>query len=170
MSRRPMIRRLSLGVAAAASVMALLSGCSAISGLLGGETRDESGEIVEGGNTDVFTLAEGDCIDDESTDEGATEVSDVPTVPCDDPHTWEVFANVTMTGDEYPGDVEVTDYADENCLAEFEGFVGVAYDDSAHEYNYYTPTSDGWDMGDRTINCLVGGVEQTTGSLRGSGE
>jgi hypothetical protein len=168
MSRRPMIARLALGAATAASLVALLTGCSAISGLLGGETRDESGTIVEGGDTDVFTLAEGDCIDDESTAEG--EISDVPTVPCDDPHTWEVYKNVTMTDDEYPGQSGAEDIADEQCHAAFEAFVGVAYEDSAHEYNYYLPTSDSWAMGDRTINCLVGGVEQTTGSLQDAGE
>lgn len=168
MSRRPMIRRLALSAAAAASLVALLTGCSAISSLLGGETRDESGEIVEGGDTDVFTLKEGDCIDDESTTE--SEISDVPTVPCIDPHTWEVYKNVTMTGDDFPGSDAVEDYADEQCLAEFEAFVGVTYEDSVHEFTYYTPTSEGWDMGDRTINCLVGGVEQTTGSLAGARE
>lgn len=168
MSRRSVIRRLALGAAAATSVVVLLSGCSAISGLLGGETRDESGAIVEGGDTDVFTLAEGDCIDDEATTEG--EVSEVPTVPCSDPHTWEVYKNVTVTEDEYPGDSGIQDIAEQECMAEFDAFVGVAYEDSVHEFNYYTPVSEGWDMGDRTINCLIGGVEQTTGSLEGAAE
>jgi hypothetical protein len=152
----------------------LLSGCSAIQDLLPGETRDaQSGEIVEGGDTDVFTLREGDCIDDTVTTEveaEGEEISDVPTVPCSDPHTWEVMKNLTMTDDEFPGDAVVADYADENCLAEFEDFIGVAYDDSAHDFNYFVPTSEGWAMGDRTINCLVGGTEQTTGSLRDAGE
>ncbi|WP_166404600.1 septum formation family protein [Labedella endophytica] len=168
MSRRSVIRRLALGAAAATSVVALLTGCSAINGLMGGETRDESGEIVEGGDTDIFAIAEGDCISDEATVDG--EVSDVPTVPCDDPHTWEVFKNVTMTDDEYPGLTAAQDFAEGECLAEFEAFAGIAYEESVHELNYYTPTEESWAMDDRTINCLIGGVQETTGTLRGAGE
>lgn len=169
---------MALGAATAVSIAALLSGCSVIQDLLPGETRDtETGEIVEGGNTDVFTLKEGDCIDDEASaeapaegeDEGE-EVYNVPTVPCSEPHTWEVMKNLTMADDEFPGETQTAAYADEQCLAEFEGFIGVAYDDSVHDFTYYTPTAAGWATGDRTINCLIGGVEQTTGSLRDAGE
>lgn len=166
-----------MGAVTAGFLVALLTGCSVIQDLLPGETRDsETGEIVEGGNTDVFTLKEGDCIDDEASAEASTasedpeEVYNVPTVPCSDPHTWEVMKNLTMADEEFPGDTETAAYADEQCLAEFEGFIGVAYDDSIHDFTYYTPTAAGWASGDRTINCLIGGVEQTTGTLRDAGE
>lgn len=173
-SPRGTIRRAVLGAATAATLVAALTGCSIIQDLLSGETRDsETGEIVEGGNTDVFTLAVGDCIDDEAPAEGeedGEEISNVPTVPCSEPHTWEVMENLTMTDDEYPGQSATTAYADEQCLAVFEEFIGIAYDDSIHDFNYYTPTAAGWAGGDRTINCLIGGVEQTTGTLQGAAE
>ncbi|RWZ46257.1 hypothetical protein ELQ90_15935 [Labedella phragmitis] len=148
-----------------------------IQDLLPGETRDpETGEIVEGGSTDVLTLEEGDCIDDEASaeapaegEEDMEEIYDVPTVPCSDPHTWEVMTNLVMTDDDFSGDAETAAYADEQCLTEFEGFIGVAHDDSMHDFTYYVPTAASWAAGDRTINCLIGGVEQTTGSLRDAG-
>lgn len=48
--------------------------------------------------------------------------------------------------------------------------VGIAYEDSQYDFTYDTPTAGGWEMGDRTIDCLIGGSEPVTGTLRGAGE
>lgn len=68
-----------------------LTGCSALGNILSGETvtRDESSqEVTEGGTADVFSLRVGDCFDDEDTT--SEEVSQVPAVPCSDPHDNEI--------------------------------------------------------------------------------
>lgn len=164
-------RRTALALAAGAALALGLTGCSGVNGLMGGETRDEeSGEITEGGTTDVFQLRVGDCLNDELS-ETATEVTDVPTVPCTDPHDYEVFQNITMAdADEYPGEDATVQQADDECSAAFEGFVGVSYEESQYDFSYYYPTQQSWDGGDRVINCLIIDPNgQSTGSLSGAG-
>ena len=172
-------RRIGGGAAVGSIAIAMiigLSGCSAIQSLLpDSETRDEeTGEITEGGTTDVFTLSVGDCLNDESlaSVEGdeSTEVTEVPTVPCDEPHDFEVYQNFTVPeAAEYPGEEAVTASADAQCLPEFETFVGVAYEDSVLTASYYYPTEASWADGDRTINCLIiDEAGKTTGSLAGA--
>lgn len=171
--RRAIVR--ATVITGAATLAISLSGCGALQSLLpsDAETRDaESGEITEGGTTDVFTLAVGDCLDDqslaESTDE-AVEVTSVPTVPCADPHDYEVFTNVVVPeADSYPGEDVVTAQAETDCAAAFPGFVGLDYESSIYGYSYYYPTSGSWSEGDRTINCLIGDpAGKTSGSLAG---
>jgi hypothetical protein len=146
-----------------------VSGCSVVDNITPkpAETRDsQTGEIVGGGTTDVFTLAVGDCLNDESSSE---EVFEVPTVPCSEPHLYEVYGEVILAGDEWPGDETVMQQADDGCYAQFEQFVGIAYEESVLEFNYYTPTQGSWDdAGDRLVTCLIFDAGETTGSLAGT--
>ncbi|TDX81096.1 putative regulator of septum formation [Rathayibacter sp. PhB151] len=163
-------RRSALVLAAAAALALGLTGCSGINSMMGGETRDDtSGEIVDGGTTDVFQLRVGDCLNDELS-ETATEVTDVPTVPCSDAHSYEVFQNITMAeADEYPGETATTEQADSECQAAFEGFVGLSYEESQYDFSYYYPTQESWDGGDRVINCLITDpAGPSTGTLSGA--
>lgn len=169
-----MIRFTSRAVKVAASVAVLgaalaLSGCSALTDVLtpSSEERDDTGTIVEGGDTDVFTLAIGDCL----TDDGGDQVSEVPTVPCDQPHAYEVYAEVTMDAGAFPGDDAVTAKAEEYCTGAFAGFVGMSFDDSALYSSYYTPTEDTWtSLDDRLITCIIYDPANSaiTGSLAGA--
>jgi hypothetical protein len=179
----PVIRIRRILPAAAAAVLAAtaLGGCSPqqVADLLHrAETRDATGEITEGGATDVFTLREGDCLDDASMlahaqgDESATgPVTEVRTLPCTEPHDFEVYRNVTLSGgDDYPGADPVYEEADALCGDAFEEYVEAAYDDSIYDYVEYTPTADGWATGDRVANCLIGDpAGKTVGSLAGIG-
>ena len=161
-------RLLPLALAALAAALTL-SGCSVVEGILPkpAETRDaQSGEIVGGGTTDVFTLSVGDCLNDESSSD---EVTEVPTVPCSEPHQYEVYGEVTLTGDEWPGEEAVTQQADDGCYAQFQAFVGIVYEDSSLEFNYYTPTKGSWEeMDDRLVTCVIFDTAATTGSLAGA--
>ncbi|MFT2711755.1 septum formation family protein [Clavibacter sp. Sh2126] len=168
---------------AAVLVAAALSGCSPqqIADLLPHDApRDEQGAITASGSTDVFDLRQGDCIEDQSlvdslsseSGNGASqEVHDVRTVPCSDPHDFEAYRDVTLTGgSDYPGADPVDAQADEACGKGFDSFIGFDYQDSAYEYTYYQPTAEGWMTGDRTVTCLVGDpAGKTTGSLKGIG-
>jgi hypothetical protein len=81
-------------VAAVFSVGALtLSGCSAISDLFPEEAaRDaDTQEISEAGEADVFSLAIGDCFNDQE----AEEISSVPALPCTEPHDYEAYTPST---------------------------------------------------------------------------
>jgi len=160
-----------LGIAAIATTAAvvILTGCSVVDDLLGGNSavRDpENTEITEGGDLDVFTLKIGDCFNDTTS----TTVSELPVVPCADPHDNEIYFEVAMPEGEFPGDDAVTAAADENCLAQFEAFAGIAYDASVLDYSYLTPTDGSWDNnGDRLIQCLIYDPSaQVQGTLRGA--
>lgn len=88
----------SLPVLAALTAAFLLSGCTASVGdLTGGDTavRDEdSGEVTESGQADVFTLSVGDCLDEQTGE----EISDVPLVPCSEPHDGKTTGSLAGAG------------------------------------------------------------------------
>lgn len=149
-------------VATAAALVVGLTGCGAISGLIGGED-------------DVFSLAVGDCFDTDSLTAEPTEVETVPTVDCDELHDYEVYASVMMDDDEFPGEEDTIAQADTECLALFEGFVGTTYEEATTlDVSYLYPTTSSWALGDREILCMVyafdpdGNLEKVSGTLRNS--
>jgi hypothetical protein len=118
-----------------------------------------------GGN--VFTLEVGTCFDD--TDE--TEVSSVPEVDCSEPHDNEVFAVFDYTAsDTFPGSSAMNDAAQDLCVAEFEAYVGLSYQESALDVFPITPTEGSWDSGDREIICALYNLDlsKLTGSMQGA--
>ena len=152
----------------------LLSGCSAVSDILGGGEPvrdDETGEIVEASEADAFALREGDCLNaQEAFGEGATEIETIPTVPCAEPHDGEVYATMRLAGDEFPGLDEAAAEADEFCYAEFPSFVGTSYEDSELDYTLLSPTKASWDlMDDREVACIVVDFDaDVTGTMEGA--
>lgn len=148
-------------VAAAVS----LSGCALISDAINGATTDED---------DVFSLKVGDCVNDYGDEK---EITSVPIVDCAELHDSEIYASTIITDDQYPGASEVQTQADDACYAAFEGFVGLAYDQSTLYYSYLYPTQESWDGGDREILCTIKKYDEdtqeivpVTGSLKGSAE
>jgi hypothetical protein len=175
-------RRITLPTAlAAVLIAAALSGCSPqqVADLIPHDAaRDDQGAVTASGTTDVFDLREGDCIEDQSLvdslsgdDPVSQEVTEVRTVPCSDPHDFEAYADVTLTGgSDYPGSDPVGSQADDLCGKAFDSFVGFDYEDSIYDYTSYTPTADGWTTGDRGVSCLIGDpAGKTVGSLKGIG-
>ncbi|ARJ05628.1 hypothetical protein B5808_10640 [Cnuibacter physcomitrellae] len=129
-------------------------------------TDSTTGEEIEQTQTDVFTLAVGDCMNDVS----GTEVSEVPIVDCADEHDYEVYHDFELTGDEYPGDDAVSTQAEQGCQEAFEAFVGVPYDQSMYGSVPFTPTESSWTQADdRLVSCLIGDPSgKTVGSLKGA--
>ncbi len=92
------------------------------------------------------------------------------TVPCSEPHDFEVYAVPTLTSDDYPGDDAVDAQADDPCGSAFGPFVGFDYQDSIYDYLGYKPTSESWSTGDRVVDCVIGDpAGKTVGSLAGIG-
>ncbi len=152
-------------VTATAAALLLLSACGQ------GETRDEGGEIVTGGDTDVFSLQVGDCFDDESLEQ--TEISSVPTVPCSDPHDNEVYAEYTFPEGDFPGADVVEQTAMDECLAQWESFVGIPYDQMTTTLEVFPiyPLQAGWEgADDRLVTCAIWDKtgEKVTGTLAGA--
>src|SRR5688572_21476657 len=156
----------------AVAVAVPLAGCGIVRDLLPGggapqtERDENSQEIVEEGQADVFALRVGDCINEVSEE----LVSEVPVVPCDQPHDEEVYFDFTLTGDEFPGDDAVQTEADARCAAEFDAFVGLAYDSSTLDFYAFRPSEESWtQLDDRAVSCMIyDPAGQVTGTLAGA--
>ena len=124
----------------------------------------ETQEITEAGQADVFSIKVGDCLNEAS---GET-VTDVPVVPCAEPHDEEAFFEGKLADGDFPGDDAVQAQADEICYGAFTTFAGIAYEDSELDYYPYTPTEIGWnEANDRVVTCMIyDPAAQTTGCLR----
>ena len=141
----------------------LLAGCGADQP----ERDEESGEITEASDSDVFALQVGDCLDSAALGD---VVETVPVIPCAEAHDSEVYAAKDLPAGDYPGEEEVSTLADDYCYSEFEGFVRLSYESSALAYLPMYPLQEGWEqLDDRELLCLVvdldGGV---TGTLKGA--
>lgn len=165
-------RRRALLAVGVLFVSLLASGCGAIlDEALGPDDarRDEpGGEITAASDADVFSLQVGDCFS--AADTAASEVTEIPVVPCGEPHDAEIYAETTLPEGDYPGDDEVLRLAEEFCVGEYEAFVGLAYEESRHASWPFTPTQDGWEVqGDRVVQCVVDTMgAEITGSLEGT--
>lgn len=132
------------------------------------ETPEETFQQPE--EADVFALSVGDCITDE--DMMGTEVETVPTVPCSQPHSYEVYHDFDLSNTTFPdqGSDELLEAVSEGCLGSaFEDFVGIPSDQSEYNVMYLSPTQGSWDAGDRLVSCMIyegdGTGNITTGSL-----
>ena len=120
-------------------------------------------------DTSVFDLGVGDCFNDEPG--AGDEVTEVPVVPCSEPHDNEIYYEYQMTDAVFPGDEAAVESGGFRCLDEFEGFVGADYLDSELDLFPITPTAGSWAEGDRTVYCALYALDlsKLTGSMRGSG-
>lgn len=142
-----------------------LAGCSLLGGAGTGTGVDP--QPGAGENTDVFTIQVGDCLNDAGSE--GEEVSEVPTVPCTEPHDSEAYASIIMDDGDFPGQQAANDQAVADCTIEFNAFVGLDYETSKLNFAYYFPTEASWANGDREILCLISDpAGKATGSLKGA--
>jgi hypothetical protein len=124
---------------------------------------DPAGEMVS-----AFDLEVGDCFDTPDP----TLVEEVERIDCASPHTYEIYAAVLHPGgndDPYPGDEPLATFAEDECIAAFEPFVGLDYDSSELFIFYLHPTEETWQVDDREVLCSVYlEDEQLVGSMEGS--
>jgi hypothetical protein len=131
----------------------MLSGCSLIGNLIGGQD-------------DVFSIEVGDCFNDSTGTDEEGYVSGVDSVACSEAHDNEVYSVFTVDGDDYPGEEAVMAEADSLCSTSFEEFVGVIYDESELYLTYLYPTDQSWSGGDKEIVCVIyEDGAKTTGTL-----
>lgn len=163
--------RTRLAMAGSAAILAVaLSGCSVIDGILGGKgdaPRDEeSGQVTESSNIDIFSLKVGDC----KMASGTGMIEDTDVVPCDQPHDEEVFFEFKVDDGEFD-DAAITAAAETQCYGQpFTDFVGLDYNSSSLDAAYISPSKDTWEqLNDRVVQCIIADpAGQTTGSLKGS--
>ena len=132
-------------------------------------TRDDAGEVVEGGEVGAFRLEVGDCL----AAEAVGVVESVPVVPCAEPHASELFHSFLLADGDFPGDDAVIAQAEAGCVAEFDAFIGLAYAESVWDVTILYPTEASWiGTTDREVLCGVSPLsgEATTGSAQGIAE
>jgi hypothetical protein len=116
---------------------------------------------------EVIALEVGDCLD-QSELEGS-EVTQVETKECTEPHDAEVFASVGHADGDYPGRAAIEEFAEKECSARFEEFVGVPYAESEIYFSTLSPTEEGWDQADdRTSLCILLSETPVSESLKGA--
>lgn len=126
--------------------------------------RDESGEVTEGGDADVFEVGVGDCM---GGDAPQGNVTSVQATPCEQPHESEIYFSHTIPGDTFPTDM--TTIAEEQCMPAFQEFIGMPYEQSVIEVTTLEPTAESWSGGDRELLCVaVDPAGNVTGSLQGA--
>jgi len=129
--------------------------------------RDSTGAIVGEGNIDAFQIRVGDCFDDTSSFDD--EVSDLPGVPCSEPHDNEAFAVFDLTISNYPEGDAMGELAHVSCLEHFESFVGKDYDSSTLDIITLFPSTESWKQDDREVICAAYDMEanKLVGSVKG---
>lgn len=115
--------------------------------------RDSSGAIIGEGNVDAFQVRVGDCFN--NTGSFNEEITDLPGVPCSDPHDNETYAVLDLTITTYPEAEGMAELAHETCLQHFDAFVGRDYESSSLDIMTLFPTIESWAQNDREVICAV---------------
>ena len=71
----------------------------------------------------------------------------------------------------FPGEDAIFRHAKVACIDAFEEFVGVGFAESSLDMSFLYPNDEGWEFGDRTIQCLAFPLDgqPLEGSVRDSG-
>ena len=175
--RRPVFSKRSALRALFLALMVLLAACSgepqaSVDPAPAVDDQDPlARQIGQGDSRLVGTgeIDEGACVDlPDSTEQltGFTEVS------CFEAHEAQIAAifDLPLEGD-FPGQDEILLDAQTGCVARFEGFIGLGYDDSIYFLQSFTPTEASWnDLDDRSVVCVIlppAGEDLLVGDLRG---
>lgn len=155
------------------SLMLLLASACSSESTSDNSSRDESGNITEGGDVGVFALQVGDCFD--QPPDG--DISQVAAVPCTDPHDDEVYATFDIEGGDdapFPGAATISTES-EKCAGQlFTDYVGTDYASSRFQAFPIAPTQETWesDLNDREVICTANTKDgtQITGSIKDTAE
>ena len=138
-------------------------------GITSAATRNDDGVITGAGTVDAFEVRVGDCFDDEAFE--STEISDVPGIPCTEPHDNEVYAAFDLSGDKWLGDDRVQELAYQGCFDRFQQAIGKSYEESVYDFAPIYPSEGSWSrVNDREVLCVGYHMEfeKLTGSIIGS--
>jgi hypothetical protein len=139
-----------------------MSGCSYIEDYMNqnkAQRDEETNEITEEGELDVFAVKVGDCVIDPtlvSDADEASEISELAAVPCADEHDLEIIHEFALPDGDFPTDEAVDEAAGAECIPAFDEFIGFTYEDSALGLSYLSPTQGSWEeLDDRLVQCYV---------------
>lgn len=125
-----------------------------------------TGNVTSRGEAWPEELRAGDCLDEDvSSPRRGDEFETV--VPCDEPHSTQIFLEIDLDSDDYPSREEIAE-AGARCETEFEAWVGVPPEASELDVSDLYPSEDNWDY-ETTLKCVVVAPQDVTESLEGSG-
>lgn len=117
-------------------------------------------------NSDVVDAADvglGDCLTEIPSD--ASLVASVKTVDCTEPHKGEVFAVITVPGNDFPGQAKISGYQDK-CQPALQTYSSKAMTDPEVGMFVLYPTEASWKRGDRAVTCIATTDSPRPGSLK----
>lgn len=129
------------------------------------------------GRTPLPDLIVGQCFNGGRAPNGTGThiVLGVDVVDCSELHESELMATFeypgASSGVAYPGEANVGDHAEQECILRFADYIGLSFTASSLEMSFLYPLSQNWTVGDYSIQCVVHppvGQESSTGSYRGS--
>lgn len=169
-TRTGLLRRLPIGWL----IVGLVFAGGSVYNFFTSADRDETGAVVGAGEVASDDLRVGDCLlyPDEVGADGSFEFESLTAVPCSEPHDMEIFAQIPGPAGAYPGVIALTEYGQEQCAAPFESYVGLPVEHEARLiYSISYPFQEGWDAGDRTLDCVIETWDgsQLAGSQMGAG-
>ncbi len=106
-----------------------------------------------GGSRPVTEMSVGECFD--LADPDSEFIDDVTQRECTEPHQFEMFFVGDLPDGQYPSDSDVNLWLEANCIPAFAEYVGVDYQSSVIEALPITPTEDGWNDGDHSVQCAM---------------
>jgi len=101
---------------------------------------------------DVTSLQVGDCTADFPMED---TVFDVPVVPCDRPHRFEVYANLKLDDGKWPGEDAIHSRSEKLCGDKLDAIVGDTDLPDGSGFSTLEPTRGTWSAGDRQVTCLL---------------
>jgi hypothetical protein len=128
-------------------------------------SRDDSGQITKSGDLDVTETRVGDCfIDFPNVTESSVDVASIKASPCSEPHSWQVFHKSIISLDEYAEEA-VINASNDICTNATEALFASLSLSKLNEHknsdiNILNPTQQGWQQGNKTVDCLIGSDTQ----------
>jgi hypothetical protein len=112
-----------------------------------------SGTITHTGKLSVFSLAVGDCFNNPA---GASTVTTVTAIPCNQPHNAQIYAKFNLTGSShsYPGTSKVTKLAATDCNSRTDS-INKSAAPSSMTIRLLFPEQAAWQNGRRTVACMI---------------
>jgi len=112
-----------------------------------------SGQITHSGKLSVFSLAVGDCFNNPA---GASSVTTVTAIPCNQAHNAQIYAKFNLTGSDlsYPGTSKVTKLAAAGCNSRTSA-INKSAAPSTTTIRLLFPEQNAWVNGRRTVACMI---------------
>src|SRR6266511_2177411 len=118
--------------------------------LLGAIIQTQQDQAAGIDRRDVTSLQVGDCTADFPMED---TVFDVPVVPCDRPHRFEVYANLKLDDGKWPGEDAIHSRSEKLCGDKLDAIVGDTDLPDGSGFSTLEPTRGTWSAGDRQVTC-----------------